>query len=164
MRRPPTAGLSALALGLLMLVAADPASAGWRINGVGPTRAEAVVVPAGATPTATKATPPPSYNPVYTLTWTTAKLSSGQGVIGYQVLRTINPRNAAMTTEPISGGSCAGTTVNGLSNVYVPADPNAATQACTDTTAYITGEVTFSVTPVMGRWVGPTSPASPVYT
>ena len=161
-RRPHV--LAALLLAVAILATSSPASAGWGSTGAGPARAQAVVVPAGATPSATKAFPASNgYSPEYTVTWPTARLASGEGVVGYQIRRTINPRNAARYTEPVSGGSCAGVTVNGLSNVYVPANPNAPTQSCTDTNAYITGEVTFTVTPVMGRWVGPTSPESPVY-
>ncbi len=156
--------LTALVVCMAVLHDAGPAAAGWRVTGAGPARATAIVVPAGATPTATKATPASNnYNPEYTVTWTTAKLASGQGVVGYQIRRVVNPRNAGRYTEPVSGGTCAGTTVNGLTNVYVPSNPNATTQSCTDTTAYVTGEVTFTVTPVMSRWVGPTSPESPVY-
>jgi hypothetical protein len=158
--------LAVLALALvpaLLASTADPAAAAWAVKGAGPARALAVTIPQGATPAATKATSAPSYLPVYTLTWSTTSLPAGQAVLGYQVRRTVFPRTAVARVEPISAGSCAGTTVSGLTNVYVPADPTARTQSCTDTNAYSTGEVTFTVTPVIGPWVGPTSPASPVY-
>ncbi len=155
--------LTTLLVCMALLHDADPAAAAWGVTGAGPARAQADVIPRAAMPTATKATPPPQYLPVYTLTWPTTKLSRGQGVIGYQVRRTVYPQTTIATTEPITNGTCAGTTVNGLTNVYVPANPDAPSQSCTDTDAYAKGEVFFTVTPVFARWVGPTSPASPIY-
>ena len=159
MLRMLTARLGVLVLALvLLLLAADPASAAWGVRGAGPARAQAVVIPQAAAPTATKTTPAPQYLPVYTVTWTTTKHSGGRGVIGYRVLHT-----TWRGTGVVTGGTCAGTTVAGVPNVYVPADPNAPKQSCTDTDVYVDGTVTFTVIPVMGRWSGATSPSSPTY-
>lgn len=159
MFRVLTARLGVLLLALVpLLLAADPASAAWGVRGAGPARAQAVVIPQAAAPTATRSTPAPEYLPVYALTWSTTRHSGGRGVIGYQVLRT-----TWRGTGVVTGGTCAGRTVAGVPNVHVPADPDAATQSCTDTDAYVDGTVTFTVTPVMGRWSGRTSPSSPTY-
>lgn len=156
--------LATLALVLVsVLLAAQPASAAWSVSGAGPARGQAVVVPQGATPSATKATPAPTYLPVYTLTWSTAMLPGGRAVTGYQVQRIVWPNTAIARTEAVGAGTCLGTTVNGLPNVFVPANPTAPTQSCTDANAYALGEVRYLVTPVLSRWVGPTSPPSPVY-
>ncbi|TYP87895.1 hypothetical protein BD833_10569 [Blastococcus xanthinilyticus] len=160
MLRTLTLRLAVVAFALVpLLLAADPASAAWATKGAGPARAQAVVIPQTATPAATKATPAPQYLPVYTLTWTTTKHSGGRGVIGYQVRRTQWQGSGLVVTS----GTCAGTTVDGMPNVFVPSDPDAPTQSCTDLDAYTSGTVSYTVTPVMGRWTGPTSTSSPSY-
>jgi hypothetical protein len=103
-----------------------------------------------------------SYVPVFVLTWDTAQLPGGRAVSGYQIRRTVFPGTSIARTELV-GGTCLGTTVQGLPNVYVPAVPTAAQQSCTDTEAFAKGGVTYTVTPVLSAWVGPVSPASIVY-
>jgi hypothetical protein len=155
--------LAVLALALVpALLGAGPASAAWAVPGTGPARAAAVVVPQGATPTVSKATDPATYLPVFVVSWNTAALPGGRAVTGYQVRRTIYPGTFMAKTEIIKG-TCLGTTVQGLTNVYLPAAPTAPTQSCTDTEAFAKGDVTYSVTPVLGPWSGPTSAASAVY-
>jgi hypothetical protein len=68
-----------------------------------------------------------------------------------------------MARTEIIKGTCLGSTVQGLPNVYLPAAPLAAKQSCTDTEAFAKGDVTYSVTPVLSTWIGPTSAASAVY-
>jgi hypothetical protein len=157
----------AIVLGTLaaVLLAADPASAAWGVTGTGPARAQAVVMPQGAVPTVAKVTDPAlygSYVPVFVLSWGTASLPGGRAVSGYQVRRTVFPGTSIAKTEVI-GGTCLGTTVQGLANVYVPATPTAPKQSCTDTEAFSKGGVTYTITPVLSSWVGPTSAASAVY-
>jgi hypothetical protein len=157
----------AIVLGTLVavLLAADPASAAWGVTGTGPARAQAVVMPQGAVPTVAKVTDPAlygSYVPVFVLSWDTASLPGGRAVSGYQVRRTVFPGTSIAKTEVI-GGTCLGTTVQGLANVYVPATPTAPKQSCTDTEAFSKGGVTYTITPVLSSWVGPTSAASAVY-
>jgi hypothetical protein len=157
----------AIVLGTLVavLLAADPASAAWGVTGPGPARAQAVVMPRGAVPTVAKVTDPAlygSYVPVFVLSWDTASLPGGRAVSGYQVRRTVFPGTSIAKTEVI-GGTCTGTTVQGLANVYVPATPTAPKQSCTDTEAFSKGGVTYTITPVLSSWLGPTSAASAVY-
>jgi hypothetical protein len=148
-----------------VLLAADPASAAWGVNGSGPSRAQAVVMPQGAVPTVAKVTDPVlygSYVPVFVLSWNTATLPGGRAVSGYQIRRTVFPGTSIARTEIIAG-TCLGTTVQGLPNVFVPANPTAAKQTCTDTEAFAKGGVTYTVTPVLSSWTGPSSVASAVY-
>ncbi len=154
--------LVVLASALVLLATADPASAAWAVTGSGQAGAQAVVVPRGATPTAAKATDPATYLPVFVVTWDTASLPGGRAVTGYQVRRTVFPGTFMAKTEIIKG-TCLGTTVQGYANVYLPATPTAPTQSCTDTEAFAKGDVTYTVTPVLSTWVGPTSAASAVY-
>ena len=158
--------LAVLALALVsVLLAADPASAAWSISGAGPARGQAVVVPQGDTPTVEKVTDPVrfgSYMPVFVLTWDTAQLPGGRAVSGYQIRRTVFPGTTIARTEVIAG-TCLGSTVQGMANVYVPPAPTAALQSCTDTEAFAKGGVTYTVTPVLSGWTGPISPASLVY-
>jgi hypothetical protein len=124
-----------------------------------------VVMPQGAVPTVAKVTDPAlygSYVPVFVLSWDTASLPGGRAVSGYQVRRTVFPGTSIAKTEVI-GGTCLGTTVQGLTSVYVPATPTAPKQSCTDTEAFSKGGVTYTITPVLSSWVGPTSAASAVY-
>jgi hypothetical protein len=149
-----------------VLLAADPASAAWAVNGSGPSRAQAVVMPQGAVPTVAKVTDPAlygSYVPVFVLSWNTATLPGGRAVSGYQIRRTVFPGTSIAKTEIVAGGTCLGTTVQGLPNVFVPATPTASKQTCTDTEAFSKGGVTYSVTPVLSSWLGPVSAASTVY-
>jgi hypothetical protein len=159
--------LAALALAIVpVLLAAQPASAAWSVSGAGSARGQAVVVPQGSTPTVAKVTDPArfgTYIPVFVLTWDTAELPGGRAVSGYQIRRTVFPGSTIARTEVIGGGTCAGTTVQGLANVYVPASPTAPQQSCTDTEAFAKGGVTYTVTPVLSGWTGPVSPASIVY-
>jgi hypothetical protein len=157
----------AIVLGTLVavLLAADPASAAWGVTGTGPGRAQAVVMPQGAVPTVAIVTDPAlygSYVPVFVLSWDTASLPGGRAVSGYQVRRTVFPGTTIAKTEIING-TCLGTTVQGLANVYVSAAPTAAKQSCTDTEAFAKGGVTYTITPVLSSWVGPPSAASAVY-
>jgi len=151
--------LIVVAFALALVGTADPASAAWAVKGAGPARAQAVTIPQAATPAAIKTNPAPSYNPVYTVSWTTTKHSGGRGVIGYQVRRTQWQGSDLVVTS----GTCAGTTVNGMPNVYVPSNPDATTQSCTDLDAFNSGTVSYSVVPVIGRWTGAKSASSPVY-
>ena len=149
-----------------VLLGADPASAAWAVQGSGPARALAVTVPQGAVPTVAKVTDPVlygSYVPVFVLTWDTAALPAGRAVSGYQIRRTVFPGSSIARTEVVTAGTCLGTSVQGRTNVYVPAVPTAAKQSCTDTEAFAKGGVTYTVTPVLSSWVGPTSAASAVY-
>ena len=152
-----------LLLASALLAATGPASAAWGVSGSGPARAEAVVVPRGATPTVSEYPDPSTGIPVYRITWTTSTLPGGRAASGYQVRRTVFPGTFMARTEVISGGTCLGATVDGLTNVYGPSSPTAAQQSCTDTEAFAKGDVTYSVTPVLSRWVGPTSAPSAIY-
>jgi hypothetical protein len=88
--------------------------------------------------------------------------AGGRAVGGYQIRRTVFPGTSVARTE-IAGGTCLGSTVQGLPNVFVPAVPSPATQTCTDTEAFAKGGVTYTVTPVLSSWVGPVSAPSAVY-
>ncbi len=156
--------LAVLALALIPVVlgSTDPAGAAWAVSGAGPATSSAVVVPQSATPTASKTTDPATYLPVFVVTWDTTFLPGGRAVTGYQIRRTIYPGTFMARTEVIRG-SCLGTTVQGFTNVYVPGSPTAAAQSCTDTEAFAKGDVTYSVTPVLSSWIGPTSSSSAVY-
>jgi hypothetical protein len=161
---PRRAALLLIAV-LAVLLAPGTASAAWGVAGAGPARAQAVVLPQGAVPTVAKVTDPVlygSYVPVFVLSWDTAALPGGRAVAGYQIRRTVFPGTSIAKTEVIAG-TCLGTTVQGLANVYVPANPTAPKQSCTDTEAFAKGGVTYTVTPVLSTWVGPTSTASAVY-
>jgi hypothetical protein len=149
-----------------VLLAAEPASAAWAVNGSGPSRVLSVVMPQGAVPTVAKVTDPVlygSYVPVFVLSWNTATLPGGRAVSGYQIRRTVFPGTTIAKTEIIASGTCLGSTVQGLPNVFVPAVPTAAKQTCTDTEAFAKGGVTYTVTPVLSSWVGPVSALSAVY-
>ncbi len=74
----------------------------------------------------------------------------------------LHPGTSIARTEIIAG-TCLGTTVQGLPNVFVPASPTAAKQTCTDTEAFAKGGVTYTVTPVLSSWTGLPSVASAVY-
>ncbi|WP_448610430.1 hypothetical protein [Geodermatophilus sp. URMC 60] len=91
----------------------------------------------------------------FTVTWPTARPYGGRPATGYLLERTATLSNAPMDT-----GSCRGVVSDGVSGVYVPADPAAATQTCTDSTPLNLGVVQYAVAPVRGRWVGNPSTAS----
>jgi hypothetical protein len=157
--------LVVVASALVLMATADPASAAWAVNGSGPARAQAVEVPQGATPSAVKVTDSAKYGtimPVFVVSWDTARLPGGRAVTGYQVRRTIYPGTWMAKSEVIQG-TCLGTAVQGHANVYLPATPTAPKQSCTDTEAFAKGDVSYSVTPVLSSWVGPTSAASAIY-
>ena len=148
---------------LTVALAPGTASAAWAVQGAGPARALAVVVPQGTTPTVSKPTDPVTYLPLFVPSWSTGFVAAGRPVIGYQVRRIVFPDTSIQKVEVVTKGTCAGATVDGLVNVFVPASPSTATQSCTDAEAYAKGGVRYTVTPVYGRWTGPTSAPSAVY-
>ena len=90
-----------------VLLAAEPASAAWAVNGSGPSRVLSVVMPQGAVPTVAKVTDPVlygSYVPVFVLSWNTATLPGGHAVGGYQIRRTVFPCTSVARTEIVAGG------------------------------------------------------------
>ena len=125
------------------------------------------MLPQGAVPTVAKVTDPVlygSYVPVFVLTWDTAPLPGGRAVAGYQIRRTVFPgtshredRDHLRRDVPRQRPCRAWPTSTS------PANPTAAKQSCTDTEAFAKGGVTYTVTPVLSSWVGPTSAASAVY-
>ena len=148
---------------LPVLLAPGTASAAWAVNGTGPARAQAVLVPQGATPTVSETTDPATYLPLHVVTWATGTVAPGRPVTGYQIRRIVFPGTSIAKVEVVAKGTCAGLTLDGLLNVYAPASPATATQSCTDAEAFAKGSVQYTVTPVYGRWVGPTSAPSAVY-
>ena len=128
-----------------VLLAAEPASAAWAVNGSGPSRAQSVVMPQGAVPTVAKVTDPGpygSYVPAFVLSWNTATLPAAAPSPGTRSAAPSSPGTSVARTEIVAGGTCLGSTVQGLPNVFVPAVPTAATQTCTDTEAFAKGGVT----------------------
>ena len=91
----------------------------------------------------------------FTVTWATARPFGGRPATGY-----VLTRNATLSDAAMDSGTCKGTVVHGVPGVYVPADPGAATQTCTDSTTLNLGSVRYTVTPVWTRWVGTASAAS----
>jgi hypothetical protein len=128
-----------------VLLAAEPASAAWAVNGSGPSRAQSVVMPQGAVPHRGESDRP---GPLRLLRTGVRPLvehrhpAGGRAVGGYQIRRTVFPCTSVARTEIVAGGTCLGSTVQGLPNVFVPAVPTAATQTCTDTEAFAKGGVT----------------------
>ncbi|MFD2093003.1 hypothetical protein [Blastococcus deserti] len=157
--------LAVLALALVpaLLGSTDPAAAAWAVNGAGPAKSLAVLVPQGARPTVSETTDPATYLPLYVVTWNTGFVATARPVTGYQIRRIVFPGTSIAKVEVIGKGTCAGTTVDGLPNVYVPGSPGTATQSCTDAEGYAKGDVQYTVTPVYGRWTGPTSSPSAIY-
>ncbi|SDN45456.1 hypothetical protein SAMN05660642_04872 [Geodermatophilus siccatus] len=148
-----------LAVPLLPALAAGPlgpppeASAAWAVAGEAVLPGQAARMPAGSTtaPSVTAAGVHPAVR-TFTVTWPTVRPFGGRPATGYVLERTATLSNAPMDT-----GSCTGAVSDG---VYVPADPGAATQTCTDSTTLNLGSVRYTVAPVRGRWVGTPSTAS----
>jgi hypothetical protein len=154
-----------LALPVLLALAVGPlgpppeASAAWAVAGGAVLSGQAASMPAGST-TAPWVTAAGIYPAVrtFTVTWPTARPYGGRPATGYVLKRTATLSNAPMDT-----GSCTGAVSDGVSGVYVPADPGAATQTCTDSTTLNLGSVRYTVAPVWGRWVGaPSTPSTAV--
>ena len=91
----------------------------------------------------------------FTVTWGTVRPFEGLPATGY-----VLTRNATLSGAPMDTGTCKGTVVDGIPGVYVPVDPDAPTQSCTDTTTLNLGSVQYTVTPVWNRWIGDASAAS----
>lgn len=151
-----------LAVLALLPLAAGPlgpppeASAAWAVPGSGVASDRAARMPAASAsaPTVTVVGAYPAAR-TFTVTWPTARPYGERPATGYVLTRTATLSNAAMDT-----GTCKGTVVQGTPGVYVPADPDAATQTCTDSTVLNLGSVQYTVAPVWGRWVGTPSTAS----
>lgn len=153
-RLPAVLALLALATGLL---APPPeAAAAWSVTGGSVLPGQAAQMPAGGTtaPSVTAAGVYPAVR-TFTVTWPTVRPYGSRPATGY-VLR----RSATLSNAPMDTGTCRGAVSDGVSGVYVPADPGAATQACTDSTTLNLGSVRYTVAPVWGRWVGTPSTAS----
>ena len=151
-----------LAVPVLLALVAGPlgpppeASAAWAVTGAAVLPGQAARMPAGDTiaPSVTAAGVYPAVR-TFTVTWPTVRPFGGRPATGYVLERTATLSNAPMDT-----GSCRGAVSDGVSGVYVPADPGAATQTCTDSTTLNLGSVQYTVAPVWGRWVGNPSRAS----
>jgi hypothetical protein len=135
---------------------APEASAAWGVSGSGPATGAATAMPAGSpvAPAVSGAGVYPAAR-TFTVTWSTARPYGGRPATGYVLTRTATISDAAMDT-----GTCKGEVSNGVSGVYVPATPGAATQTCTDSTMLNLGSVQYTITPVWTRWVGNASAAS----
>ena len=153
-RLPAVLALLALATGLLSPT--PEAAAAWTVAGGAVLPGQAAQMPAGDT-TAPSGTAEGTYQSArpFTVTWPTVRPFGGRPATGY-VLR----RTATLSNAPMDTGSCRGAVSDGVSGVYVPADPGAATQTCTDSTTLNLGSVQYTVAPVWGRWVGAPSTAS----
>jgi hypothetical protein len=151
-----------LAVLALLALAAGPlgpppeASAAWAVpgGGVASDRAARMPAPSASAPTVTVVGVYPATR-TFTVTWTTARPYGGRPTTGY-----VLTRNATLSGAPMDTGTCKGTVVHGVPGVYVPADPDAATQTCTDSTTLNLGSVQYTVTPVWTRWIGSPSAAS----
>jgi hypothetical protein len=146
--------LLALAVGLLG--PPPEASAAWAVTGEAVLPGKAARMPAGNT-TAPSVAAVGVYPAVrtFTVTWPTVRPYAGRPATGY-----VLSRNATLSGAPMDSGTCKGTVVHGVPGVYVPADPGATTQTCTDSTTLNLGSVQYTVTPVWTRWVGNASAAS----
>ena len=150
-RLPAVLALLALAAGL---VSPPPeAAAAWSVTGTSVLPGQAAQMPAGDTtaPSVTAAGVYPAVR-TFTVTWPTVRPYGGRPATGYVVRR-----SATLSNAPMDTGTCTGTVSDG---VYVPADPGATTQTCTDSTTLNLGSVQYTVAPVWGRWVGNPSTAS----
>jgi hypothetical protein len=151
-----------LAVPVLLALAAGPlgpppeASAAWAVAGGAALPGQAAGMPAGSTtaPSVSAAGVYPAVR-TFTVTWPTVRPFGSRPATGYVLKRTATLSNAPMDT-----GSCKGAVSDGVSGVYVPADPGAATQTCTDSTTLNLGSVQYTVAPVWSRWVGNPSTAS----
>jgi hypothetical protein len=153
-RLPAVLALLALASGLLS--PPPEAAAAWTVAGGAVLPGQAAQMPAGDT-TAPSVTAEGTYQSArtFTVTWPTVRPFGGRPATGYVLTRT-----TTLSNPPMDTGSCSGVVADGVPGVYVPADPGAATQACTDTTRRYLGSVQYTVAPVWGRWVGNASQAS----
>lgn len=138
------------------------ASAAWITSGAGAGVARAAVVPQAARPAISEYREPLSGIRVFVVTWPSTRVGA-TAASGYLVRRVIFPGTAQARAETIATGTCAGTGYQGRTGVYLPSRPSDAQQTCTDPEGYAKGDVTYTVTPVLQRWTGPTSPQSPVY-
>lgn len=132
------------------------AAAAWTARGSGQARATAATLPAVAAPQASATTV--LLTKTFTVTWASVTVVPGVWVTGYRITRI----PSSGTAGPVTNGTCADrttTTPEGMTSVYVPADRTATTQSCTDTTAApFNGSVSYTVTPVYAKWLGPVSP------
>ncbi len=153
-RLPAVLALVALAAG--QLGPPPEAAAAWTVAGGAVLPGQAAHMPAGDS-TAPWVTAEGTYQSArtFTVTWPTVRPYGGRPATGYVLTRT-----TALSNPPMDTGSCTGVVADGVPGVYVPADPGAATQTCTDSTRRYLGSVQYTVTPVWGRWVGNPSPAS----
>ncbi len=156
MRRHLPAVLALLLLAPGALGAPPEASAVWATSGAAVLPDEAARMPAGdaTAPTVSVVGVYPATR-TFTVSWSTARPYGGRPATGYVLIR-----NATLSGAPMDDGTCMGTVVEGVPGVYVPADPGAATQSCTDTTTLNPGSVQYTVTPVWSRWVGNASAPS----
>lgn len=146
-------GVPVLVAVAVALGTTHPAAATWSAHGTGAGVATATVMPQGNQPTASGSA---ETTGTVTVTWTTSRLA-GEPVTGYVIRR----ESTTLGTGPVSEGTCSGTTLPGIEDrVYVPADPAAETQSCTDTSGASLGTVSYRVTPVFERWLGAPSPWS----
>ncbi|WNV75333.1 hypothetical protein [Geodermatophilus sp. DSM 44513] len=155
-----TAVVSLVVLGLL-LGATGPAAAGWATSGGGAAVARAASMPEIGQPTVARVVDPATGQTTYVVQWSAGPVGTSP-VPGYLVRRTIFPGTAQARHETIVSGTCSGVTYEGRSNVYLPSPAETGAQSCTDPEGYAKGEVTYSVTPVLLGWTGPTSPESAV--
>jgi hypothetical protein len=156
MRRAPA--VTALLLTAVLLAAPPPAAdAAWAVLGAGPAVAVADTMPAGATPTV--AVIGADLARTVVLSWDTS-WAAGRPADGYVVTRTGGKLGGGLVTV----GSCAGIAVPGdVETTYVPAGSAEAQQTCTDLSVVALGTVTYTVTPVFGRWYGkPSAPSEPI--
>jgi hypothetical protein len=156
MRRAPA--VTALLLTAALLAApAQAADAAWAVLGAGPAAAVADTMPAGATPTV--AVIGADLARAVVVTWDTS-WAGGRPADGYVVTRTGSELGGGLVTA----GSCAGIAAPGdVSRTYVPAGPAETQQTCTDLSVAALGTVTYTVTPVFGRWYGkPSAPSEPI--
>jgi hypothetical protein len=151
---PAVLALLALAAGLLS--PPPEAAAAWSVAGMAVLPGQAAQMPTGDT-TAPAVTAEGTYQSArtFTVTWPTVRPYGGRPATGYVLTRT-----ASLSNPPMDAGSCMGAVADGVSDVYVPADPGAATQTCTDSTRRYLGSVQYTVAPVWGRWVGNPSTVS----
>jgi hypothetical protein len=153
-RLPTVLALLALAAGPLS--PPPEAAAAWSVTGGSVLPGQAARMPDGSTtaPSVAAVGVYPAMR-TFTVTWPTARPFGGRPATGY-----VLDRNATLSGAPMDTGTCKGTVVEGVPGVYVPADPGAATQTCTDSTTLNLGSVQYTITPVWTRWIGSASAAS----
>ena len=146
------AALSVALTAVLTLHTPNAAQAAWNNTGQGQAAQSAMMMPTASAPTVTMATGL-GLARTYTVTWPKTEVHAGVPVTGYRIART-----STLGSALLGSGSCQGVTLLGLgAPVYVPANTAAAVQACTETAVVDLGTVRYSVTPVYGRWTGPSS-------